>query len=161
MRTWAPQGQTPIIRSPGHWRVRSVIGAIAATPAGDHPRLYLHRAPGTVRSTEFIRFLKALRRHLRGPVILLLDRLAVHRSKTTTAYVTGERSWLTLAWFPPYAPELNPIEYLWSASKRKDFANVRPDGLAALDQRIERSFRRIRRRSDLLRGFLKASSLFD
>jgi len=89
-----------------------------------------------------------------------MDRLAVHRSKESTVFLKEQRRWLIVEWFPAYAPELNPIEYLWSASKRKDFANFCPDTMADLDQRIRRSMKRIRRKPNILKGFLKASSLF-
>lgn len=159
-RSWAPRGQTPIIASPGHWRTRSVTGTIVSTPRGNRPQLYLRMVSGTISSPEFIRFVKHLRYHVKGRLVLLLDRLAAHRSKESSAFIKTQRRWLTLEWFPPYAPELNPIEYLWSASKRKDFANYCPDTIAELDSRIRRSVKRIRRQPDVLKGFLKASSLF-
>jgi len=159
-RTWAPRGHTPIIASPGHWRVRSVAGTIITTPRGDDPKLYLRIVSGSVCSQEFIRFVKYLRRHVRGKLILLMDRLAVHRSKASTAFLRSQRHWLIPEWFPPYAPELNPIEYFWSAGKRKDLANFCPDTLQQLDVSIIRSVKRIRRRPRILKGFLRASELF-
>lgn len=159
-RSWAPRGKTPIVASPGHWHTRSVTGVITCSPYGNRPKLYLRMVSGTISSPEFIRFVKHLRYHVKGRLILLLDRLAVHRSKKTSAFLKQQRRWLTIEWFPAYAPELNPIEYLWSASKRKDFANYCPDTIAELDARIRRSVRRIRRRPDVLRGFLKAAELF-
>jgi transposase len=115
---------------------------------------------GAVRNPDFIHFLKRLRRHLRRKLILLADRLPAHRSKNARQYFKSQKHWLTIEWFPAYAPELNPVEYLWSASKRKDFANFCPETSALLDKRIRQSIRRIRRKPNLLTGFLKASQLF-
>lgn len=159
-RTWAPRGATPVIRTPGHWNVRTAIGLIRCAPDGTNPRLYLHLLPRPVKADTFIRFLRHLRRQVPGRMILIMDRLAVHRAKTVTAYLATQTHWLEVAWLPAYAPELNPIEYCWSASKRKDLGNLTPDSMTELDHRIRRSFQRIRRRPDLLKGFLKASSLF-
>lgn len=159
-RSWAPKGKTPVVTSPGRWHTHSVTGTIICTPGGKKPNVYLRIVRGTVHSAEFIRFVKHLRRHVRGRLILLMDRLAVHRSRESAAFLKTQRQWLTIEWFPAYAPELNPIEYLWSASKRKDFANVCPDTLTDLDQRIRRSIRRIRRQRHILTGCLKASTLF-
>ena len=39
---------------------------------------------------------------------------------------------LALAFLPPYAPELNPVEYLWAWLKRHALANFCPDGLTEL-----------------------------
>jgi len=159
-RSWAPKGKTPIVTSPGHWRSHSVTGTIICAPRGGNPRVYLRIVRGTIRSEEFIRFLKHLRQHVHGKLILIMDRLAVHRSKESALFLQKQRQWLRIEWLPAYAPELNPMEYLWSASKRKDFANFCPDTMADLDQRIRRSIMRIRRQHHTLRGFLKASSLF-
>ena len=63
---------------------------------------------------------KELRTHGRGKLILIIDRLPAHRAKTTIQFLKTQRDWLTIEWFPGYAPELNPVEYLWAALKRKD-----------------------------------------
>jgi len=60
--------------------------------------------------------------------------------------------------FPAYAPELNPQEYIWSASKTKDFAGYVPETIPALLDRTCKSMRRIQRSPDILRGALRASS---
>lgn len=159
-RSWAPKGKTPIISSPGRWHSRSVTGTIIATPRGRKPKLYLRMIRGTVATPEFITFIKHLRRHVSGKLILLMDRLAVHRSKKSSVFLKTQRRWLRIEWFPAYAPELNPIEYFWSAAKRKDFANFCPETMTELDGRLRASLRRVRRRSQILKGFLKASSLF-
>jgi transposase len=38
--------------------------------------------------------------------------------------------------FPPYAPELNPVDYVWPCVKYDRLANYRPRNLAELRQRI-------------------------
>lgn len=152
---------TPIIRSTGSWQVRSVVGVILCAPDGRRTRLCLRIFKGTVRSPHVVRCLKELRRHLRGRLILLWDGLGAHRSKETTAFLATQQYWLEAKRFPAYAPELNPVEYFWSAMKRKDLANVCPDSLKDLDGRIRNAGKRMRRRPDLLRGFLNASGLFN
>jgi len=159
-RTWAPKGQTPIIRSTGSWRTRSVIGLLTATPRGGRPKFYLRIFKTTIHDTQIIRFLKETRRHIRGRLILLWDGLAAHRSKRTLAFLKTQRHWLSVERFPPYAPELNPVEYPWSSAKRTRLANFSPDSVAMLDARIRSYARTVRRRPKLLQGFLKTSSLF-
>jgi transposase len=149
-----------VIRSAGGWKVRSVTGAIVCTPRGRTPRLYLRITKGTIRHPEVIRFLKHLRSHARKKIILVMDRLPAHRAGNTQQFIRQQQSWLTVKWFPSYAPELNPVEYLWSASKQKDYANYCPDTMTELDGRIRVSTRRIRRKPRLLNGFLRASGLF-
>jgi transposase len=158
-RTWALKGKTPVIFSTGSWKVRSVVGVITCTPAGNDPRLYIRIFPGAVRKEEIVRFLKELRRHVRGSVILVWDRLAAHRARIVKEYIV-QNPWLSAEHFPSYAPELNPVEYVWATAKNRDLANLYPDGLRDLDRHIRTMKKRLRRRADLLKGFLKKSSLF-
>ena len=158
-RTWAPRGKTPVIVSTGSWSVRSVVGVITCTPAGDNPRLYIRIFSGAIHKEDTLRFLKELRHHVRGKILLLWDRLAAHRAKIVKEYVVSH-PWVSTEHFPSYAPELNPVEYVWATAKSHDLANLYPDGLPALDQQIRKMKRRLKRRVDLLKGFLKKSSLF-
>jgi len=139
---------------------RSVIGVIKCSPTGLNPKLYLRIFKETIGSKELIQFLKELRRHIKGKLILLWDRLPTHCSKELKDFLKTQKHWLTIKWFPPYAPELNPLEYFFSTGKQKDLANLYADTLVDVDKAILRYKRRIRRHPDLLIGFLKASGLF-
>ena len=113
-----------------------------------------------MKAKDILRFLKELKTYLKGKKLLLIwDGLPAHRAKIIREYARKEHTWLRSERLPAYAPELNPIEYLWSAMKRKDVANHVPAGLRDLRQTIRRSGRRL---SDtkLLQGFLRASELY-
>lgn len=159
-RTWALKGKTPILKVPGGWVTRSVISIITCSPSGQRPRLYFEVMKGTVNADRFVSFLKEMRGHIRGKLILVIDNLRVHKSKIVMAYLKRQKGWLMVEFLPPYAPELNPVEYLWSSRKRKDFSNVIISDSHALDRRIMASGKRAQDDSDLLKGFLKASTLF-
>jgi hypothetical protein len=81
-RSWSPQGQTPVLHQRGrcHQKV-SVVAALCVSPSRDRLRFYfrLHR-DANIRSPEIVEFLRALGRQLDGPVMLVWDRLNVHRS---------------------------------------------------------------------------------
>ena len=158
-RTWAPRGKTPVIVSTGSWSVRSVVGVITCTPEGNDPKLYIRIFPGSMHKEDVLRFLKELRHHVRGKILLVWDRLAAHRAKIVREYIAAH-PWISTEHFPPYAPELNPVEYLWATAKNHDLAHVYPEGLERLDGHIRRMKRRLQRRADILKGFLKKSSLF-
>lgn len=161
-RTWSPKGQTPILKvGTVRWEHRSVIGVITCTPAGRKPKLYFRIFKDTVSSKQVQRYLKELRRHIKGKIILLWDRLPSHRSKEMNEFLATQQEWLSVEWFPAYAPELNPLEYLWSTGKQKDWANLYAETLTEIDTAIRRYSRRLRRHPNLLRGFLKASTLFN
>ena len=68
---------------------------------------------------------------------------------------------IVIEWLPPYAPELNPEEYGWSSMKARELANLRVDGMAAVDREARRGIRRLQRSPAVLTGCLKASTLFE
>lgn len=158
--TWAPKGKTPTIASTGSWQRLALSGIILSTPAGNRIHLFLRTFYGSVNAHDVLRFLKELKRAAWGKKLLLFwDGLPAHRAKIVRDYAESQRAWLRVERFPSYAPELNPIEYLWSAMKRKDLANHPPSGINALRRTIRRSRYRLSN-TKLLRGFLKASTLY-
>lgn len=124
------------------------------------PGLLLRLTAGNVTKETIVRTLQALRRHTRGRVVLIWDGLPAHRAKMVQEYIKSQRSWLRTVRLPAYAPELNPVEYLWSAGKNKALANVCPNGIAEITDRFRRQTTRWRRDAKVLTGFLKASGLF-
>ena len=66
---------------------------------------------------EVVQYFAELLRHLRGPVIALLDGGSIHRDGKVMEFCRHHRR-LHLERFPAYAPELNPEEYVWAQTKR-------------------------------------------
>lgn len=160
-KTWAPKGKTPILKVPGGWITRSVISLITCSHKGKRPRLYFKMLKGAVNAGIFVEFLKGVKCHMGGrKLLLVIDNLRVHKSKVVKEYLKQEKYWLAVEYLPPYAPELNPTEYVWSSGKRKDFGNVAIRGSRELDRRIRECGERARSDPKLLKGFLKASTLF-
>ena len=113
-----------------------------------------------VKSPSVIDTLKELRKHTRGRLILIWDRLLAHRSKETQEFLKTQKDRLSVEYFPPYAPDLDPVEYLWSSLKGKDVPNYCPDTIENLDKHVQKGAQRIRRHPEILKGFLKESGLF-
>lgn len=76
---------------------------------------------GMFNAGRFVEFLKAFRRGGRGKVFLVVDGHPSHRAKVVVAYVVayvaGCRGELELHFLPPYAPDLNPDEFVWQHAK--------------------------------------------
>jgi transposase len=158
--TWAPKGRTPVIREPFNWKHLSGIGAVLTTTTGCQPRWFLALHPKAIRGPHVVRFLNALRRHVRRRVILLWDRLPAHRSRLVAHALERHRHWLQIAWLPAYAPEMNPLEYLWNHLDATALANTPPEDLRRLRRQVHNGVQRIRRRPQIGRGFLRHTGLF-
>ena|SRR5438552_9720898 len=159
-RTWAPRGQTPVVKSHFNWKRLHAIGTLVCNPDGTEPDLLLHLQPNSIKDEAVIAYLEALHQSVPGPIVLLWDHLPAHRSQKMEAYLHQNRDWLQVEWFPCYAPELNPMEYFWSATKGKPLANLAPGRIEQLQRTIERAHRRTRAQPHLLQQFLVASGLY-
>lgn len=153
-QTWAPRGQTPILNCWDRRDRLSVIGGITVPPSRERHRLgavfRIHtRNIKTPQATEFLR---ALDRHVRGPMIVVQDKLSVHRAAVRRWLDTRpeDAPRVMVEWFPSYAPELNPAEQLWNNGKRVDLPNLAPTDRDDLRGRVRRSLIRQRSSPNLL-----------
>jgi transposase len=158
VRTWAPQGSTPVQRHRQGRRDKiSVISGISVSPRRQHLGLYSLLFFDNIGQEEVCRFLRELLRHLRGPVIVLLDNSSTHHGPPL-AQLLRRHSRLHLEHFPAYAPDLNPDEGVWSLAKR-ELANGSPVDAGALMDAVVDSINGIRHSPEKLRGCILQSSL--
>jgi len=114
-----------------------------------------------VKQPEILAYLRVLKQHVRGrKVILLWDRLPAHRGAQVQDWIASQSHWLTIEYLPPYAPELNPVEYFWSHLSRTDMAQFIGEDLEAVRRQARKAACRVRCRTDLGKAFLKHSGLF-
>jgi transposase len=149
-----------VLRQPFNWKRLSAIGMIAYQQLTGQARVLFSLGPGNVDSDWVMRGVRSLRRHVRGPVMLLWDGLSAHLSGLTGRYLERQRHWLTVERLPAYAPELNPVEALWANLSARELANLCPETLGELALHVHRGVRRIRRHPDLAHAFLNHSGLF-
>ena len=152
-RTWAPRGQRPVVRRVTHER-RVLTTAVGLTWSGN---IYKRHFAGGMDSHDVITALKHLRRHLPEGFILICDHAPIHTSEETLRYLF-EHPEIIVEPLPKYAPELNPEEYC-HGNVKTHLANATPTDSAELCQSIDRGFARLRRRPDLLLGFIHAAGL--
>lgn len=158
VRTWAPQGSTPLVRHRQGRRDKiSVISALSVSPRRQRLGLYYLLYFDNIGQEEVCLFLRELLGHLRGPVILLLDNSSTHHGEPL-ARLLRRHPRLHLEHFPAYAPELNPDEGVWSLAKR-DLANGCPLDAPELMDTVIRSINQIRTSPAKLRGCILESAL--
>jgi transposase len=156
-RTWAPRGETPVLKHRYRRDKLSAISAVTVSPRRHRFGLYLHFHTDNITHLEVAAFLRSLLRHLRGHVIVLLDNGSIHKG-SEVAELLRKQPRLHLERFPGYAPELNPDEFVWTYCKNA-MANSRPDNIDELVHRLCRVARQIRSRPELIRSFVEASDL--
>jgi transposase len=160
-RTWAPRGQTPILKQRGQMHTKvSAIAAISISPKGRNKHLYFRLHPlQSINSALIGEFLHQLRHQIRQAIIIVWDRLRAHRSGRIQRLAAAATKPLHIEFLPPYSPWLNPVEYLWSFLKTNPLANACDYEIDQLTRRVRRSTRKVKSDKVLLNGFVKHCGL--
>lgn len=115
---------------------------------------------GAVRKEEVVAFLRALEAHDRRRLLILWDSSRPHHSRLVRDYVDATEGAIQIEFLPPYAPELNPVEYLWAWLKRHALANFCPDTLTELQQTARGKLKSAQRRSTIIASCWAQAELF-
>ncbi|MBF0437416.1 MAG: IS630 family transposase [Magnetococcales bacterium] len=110
--TWAPIGQTPVVKTTG---TRFKVNLISAIDGRGSMRFMAFEENFT--ADVFINFLKRLMHNADKPIFLILDGHSVHNSSKVRKYVKSTEGKLELFFLPPYSPNLNPAEHVWNYLK--------------------------------------------
>ena len=160
-RTWAPRGATPILyhRGRSHQKV-SAIAALVVAPGRDRVACYFRLHPAVnIDAALVLSFLRQLSAQLKGaPLVVIWDRLQAHRAAAVRAYLKSRPGTKSVQ-LPPYAPELNPVEYLWNSLKINPLANAAFAGISELTGATRHHARSLQRNDRLLRSFIQHSPL--
>ncbi|MFJ4866931.1 transposase, partial [Streptomyces sp. NPDC088748] len=124
-------------------------------------RLCFHLKPGSYDTAGLIEVLEQMKVFYRGErVVLVWDGLSAHWSWAMRDWA-ADQDWLTLERLPAYAPELNPVELLWSSLKKRELANLADDHLTddADADATEQGIQRINNNPQLPWSFLAHTGL--
>jgi transposase len=144
VRTWALKGHTPIIQFHFNWNHVSMIAGLTRSNCV----FRLHE--GSIKKEQVVEFLKALKAHLKQPLLIIWDGLRAHRSRLVRAYVDSLNGQIQIAFLPPYAPDLNPVEYLWAWLKRHALANYCPNDLSELHAAARNKLKSAQKRPSII-----------
>jgi DDE superfamily endonuclease len=159
-RTWSPRGQTPILRHRFGWKKASMAAALGYRPDGKAARLCFHLQRPSYDTDTLIGVLEQLAGFYAGQrVVLVWDGLRAHWSVRMRAWVDSQRAWLTAERLPAYAPELNPVEYLWANLKDVELANLPGADLVEVADQAQRGIERVCTSDELVAGFLAHTGL--
>jgi transposase len=153
-RTYGLKGQTPVVATSGQRQKVSAISAITAR-GGFWSQVY----SGMLNAGRFVDFLKDFRRGGRGKVFLVVDGHPSHHAKVVRQYVEKTRGELELHFLPPYAPDLNPDEFVWQYAKTNGAAKKPLRQGESLKSRVVADLAAIKRSPSLVRTFFSAPSV--
>lgn len=154
VKTYAPKGETPVL---DEWETRdhlSVMGSVALDG-----QVHSLVRPTSLNGMHAIEFLFHLGRAIGDRLLVIWDGSPIHRRAEVQAVVTEARGKVHLEPLPAYAPDLNPVEWLWKHLKRDELGNVSCLDLEQLHMEIHLALGRVRKRRALIRSFFEGAGL--
>lgn len=152
--TWAPVGQTPVVRVTGERKSVNMISAVSPSGALKFDVFF-----GSCNEVVFVEFLKKLMHDAPRPVFLILDNVSFHKTKMVKDYVATLDGRLRLFFLPGYSPELNPDEWVWKNVKHDQIKRAGIQRGSELFGIATRALERLQRLPETIRGFFRDPSL--
>jgi transposase len=155
VKTYAPEGLTPVIREKQARDHLSVMGAM--TPAG---RVYTLVRQESLNGLHCIEFLLHLLRVAGDRLLVIWDGSPIHRRSEVKEFVSSTRGRVELEALPGYAPDLNPWdEGGWHHLKNVEMGNLVCRDLDELHQELDLAVGRLRQKPHLVRSFFAQAGL--
>lgn len=154
VKTYAPKGQTPVVPE---WQTRdhlSVMGGVTT-----ESRVYSLVRPTSLNGMHSIEFLVHLGRLVGDRLLVIGDGSPIHRRAEVQAFVAETGGKIYLEPLPPYAPDLNPVEWLWKHLKTVELRNLTCLDLEQLHMELHLAIGRVRQRRALIRSFFEGAGL--
>jgi transposase len=155
VRTYAPEGHTPVLHE---WQTRdhlSVMGGV--TPTG---KLYVLVRQESLNGLHTIEFLKHLIRHIGRRLLVIWDGSPIHRRAAVKEFLASAAGrGVRVERLPPYAPELNPVEGSWQHLKHVEMRNLATLDLEELHLELHLAIGRLRQKPRLIRSFFVGAGL--
>jgi transposase len=153
-RTYGLKGQTPVVQTSGQRQSLNVISAVNA-----RGEFWAATYTGKLDAASFVVFLQNFVRRRTGKVFLVVDGHPAHKAKLVKNYVQSLQGRLELHFLPPYAPDLNPDEFVWSHMKTNGVSKKPLKENESLQERIEEDLDKIGHNRGLVRSFFYAESV--
>ena len=153
-RSYGQKGQTPIVRTSGQRQKVNAISAVNARGA-----FWSSVYTGMLNAERFVGFLRDFLKGRRQKVYLVVDGHPSHKAKRVKEFIQDTQGRLELHFLPPYAPDLNPDEFVWQHAKTNGVSKkpLRKD--ESLRQRVENDLAQIASNKPLVRSFFRAPSV--
>ncbi len=133
--TWSKRGHQPEVPTSGKRKGYKVFGAMESFSG----RLVSQGIEGRFASESYQAFLQMIMAQTTEHLCLIHDGARYHTSASTTAFLAAHPERLTAPPFPSYAPDDNPLAYLWKKTKQRATHNKSFKEFAALTVSVEKA----------------------
>ena len=130
-RSYAPKGETPIIKRTGQRFSLNMISAIS-----NRGHLQFMIIDGQFNGELFIEFLKRMIRYSKQKIYFVTDGHPAHKTKKLNEWIEKNKTRIEVFFLPPYSPELNPQEYLNQDVKTNVIGKKRPVNKAQMKNNV-------------------------
>jgi transposase len=155
VRTYAPEGRTPVLRAKWTRDHLSVMGGL--TPGG---KVYTVVRQEPLTGLDTVEFLAHLLRVAGHRLLVIWDGSPIHRRAEVTEFVANSRGRVRVEALPGYAPDLNPWdEGGWHRLKNVELRNLACRDLEELHEQFHLAVARLRRKPKLVRAFFAQAGL--
>lgn len=156
----APRGQPPVFLHSKYYNDKvSMMGALTLSPRRGRLGFYCSTLPQeSFDDWGTAWFLKQLLAHQRGKIIVVWDQGRIHRGSAVRTLLANHPR-LEVVELPAYAPELNPVEFVWSYLKYGRICNLGAKDVHALSGILETELDRLQDNQSLLKKLWHRSGL--
>ncbi len=131
-RSYAPAGQTPIIKRTGQRFSLNMISAIS-----NRGHLQFMIIDGRFNGGVFEMFLKQMIKYSRQKIYFVTDGHPAHKTKKLKEWLLQNEDRIEVFFLPPYSPELNPQEYVNQDVKTNIIGKKRPMNKIEMRKNVE------------------------
>ncbi len=131
-KSYAPKGQTPVIKRTGKRFSLNMISAIS-----NKGHLQFMIIDGRFNSEVFVMFLKQMIKYSRQKIYFVTDGHPAHKTKKLNEWLSENKDRIEVFFLPPYSPELNPQEYVNQDVKTNIIGKKRPINKAERRMNVE------------------------
>lgn len=153
-RTYGLKGQTPVVVTSGQRQSINVISAVTA-----RGEFWAVTYTGKLNAESFVAFLKDFMKGRSGTAFLVVDGHPAHKANIVKNYIQSLNGRLELHFLPPYAPDLNPDEFVWSHMKTNGVSKKPLKKNESMQERVEEDIINIKKNRKLVRSFFCAASV--
>lgn len=153
-RTYGLKGHTPVVTTSGQRQSLNVISAVNA-----RGEFWAVTYTGKLNAESFVVFLQNFMSSQSGKIFLVVDGHPAHKANAVKSYLQSLKGRLELHFLPPYAPDLNPDEFVWSYMKNNGVSKKPLKKNESLQSRIDQDLNGIKGNRQLVQSFFQAKSV--